>query len=115
MKSKDQLLLEEAYQSILEKKASDSSIEQEIQDCGDLIKKLSKGQFVNQSEEVMDRVKGCKKVFSVSKDSQGHYTVIIKDCALEKIEEIFPKLAGKFKSAKECKKDVEACRKEKMK
>ena len=115
MKSKDQLLLEEAYQSILEKKASDSSVEQEIQDCGDLIKKLSKGQFVNQSEEVMDKVKGCKKVFSVSKDSQGHYTVIIKDCALEKIEEIFPKLAGKFKSAKECKKDVESCRKEKIK
>ena len=115
MKSKDQTLLEEAYQSVLEKKASDSSIEQEIQDCGDLIKKLSKGQFVNQSEEVMDKVKGCKNVFSVSKDSKGHYTVIIKDCALEKIEEIFPKLAGKFKSAKECKKDVEACRKEKMK
>ena len=115
MKSKDQQLLEEAYQSILEKKASSSSLEQEIEDCGDLIKKLSKGQFVNQSEEVMDKVKGCKKVFSVSKDSQGHYTVIIKDCALEKIEEIFPKLAGKFKSAKECKKDVEACRKEKLK
>ena len=56
MKSKDQLLLEEAYQSILEKKASNSSIEQEIQDCGDLIKKLSKGQFVNQSEEVMDEL-----------------------------------------------------------
>lgn len=115
MKSKDQQLLEEAYQSILEKKASDGSIEQEVRDCGDLIKKLSKGQFVNQSEEVMDKVKGCKKVFSVSKDSEGHYTVIIKDGALEKIEEIFPKLAGKFKSAKECKKDVEACRKEKMK
>ena len=115
MKSKDQTLLEEAYQAILEKKSSDSSIEKEIEHCGDLIKKLSKGQFVNQSEEVMDRVKSCKKVFSVSKDSEGRYTVIIKDCALEKIEEIFPKLAGKFKSAKECKKDVEACRAEKMK
>ena len=115
MKSKDQTLLEEAYQSILEKKASNSSIEQEVQDCGDLIKKLAKGQFVNQSEEVMDKVKSCKNVFSVSQDSKGRYTVIIKDCALEKIEEIFPKLAGKFKSAKECKKDVEACRKEKLK
>ena len=115
MKSKDQTLLEEAYQSILEKKDNSSSIEQEVQDCGDLIKKLAKGQFVNQSEEVMDKVKHCKNVFSVSRDSEGRYTVIIKDSALEKIEEIFPKLAGKFKSAKECKKDVEACREEKMK
>jgi hypothetical protein len=114
MKSKDQVLLEEAYQSIIEKNSSNSSMEQEIEHCEDLIKLLSKGQFVNQSAEVMDKVKNCKKVFSVSQDSKGRYTVIIKDSALEKIEELFPKLAGKFKSASECKKDVEACREEKL-
>ena len=114
MKSKDQTLLEEAYQSVIEKKASNSSMEQEIEHCGDLIKMLAKGQFVNQSAEVMDKVKNCRNIFSVTKDSKGRYTVIIKDSALEKVVQHFPKLAGKFKSASECKKDVEACREDKL-
>ena len=113
MKSKDQTLLEEAYQSIFEKKAS-SSMDQEIVHCEDLIKMLAKGEFVNQSEEVMDKVKNCRNIFSVTKDSKGRYTVIIKDSALEKVVQHFPKLAGKFKSASECKKDVEACREDKL-
>lgn len=115
MINKDQELLQEAYESILNEKLSSKQMEKELSDCEQIIMKLSKGQFKNQSEETMEKVKNCKKLFTVTQDSKGHYTVIIKDSALTKIEALYPKLAGKFKSAADCKKDVEACRKDKLK
>jgi hypothetical protein len=111
MKSKDQILLEEAYTYILVESATDK----EVEDCKDIIKKLASGKFENESDEVIDRIKKCKHVFSISQDKDGQYTIIIKDSALRSVEKAYPKLAGKFKSASDCKKDVAKCRKDKLK
>ena len=113
MKFLDQYLLEQAYDKVLNK--DNSVIDKEIKECEDVIKKLAKGEFRNETEEVIDHVKGCESVFSVEKDSDDHYTVIIKDSALPHVEKMFPELTGKFKSAADCKKDVAKCREDKLK
>ena len=121
MKSKDQVLLEEAYIQILQNGSNQTEVlvesvtDKEVKDCEDIIKKLASGKFKNESDAVIEHIKKCKHVFSITKDKDDKYTVIIKDSALRNIEKNYPKLAGKFKSASDCKKDVAQCRKDKLK
>lgn len=133
MKSKDQTLLEEAYSQVLNnrngsqsdkqiareeanslKLVNESEMSNEITDCHDIIKKLARGKFGNESDEILNRIKKCKSIFSVTRSGAG-YDVIIKDSALPVIEDLYPSLIGKFKSAADCKKDIAKCRKDKLK
>jgi uncharacterized protein YlzI (FlbEa/FlbD family) len=93
---------------------TESAIDSEIKDCEDVIKKLASGKFKNESDEVIEHIKKCKHVFSITQDSNGQYTIIIKDSALRNVEKAYPELVGKFKSAADCKKDVAKCRKDKL-
>lgn len=104
-----------AFEDVYQRFITEGLSDEEVEDCKDVIMKLSKGKFHSESEEMMNKVKKCKKIFSVSQDATGRYTVIIKDSAVKKIEKMYPKMVGKFKSAADCKKDVKACRDEKLK
>lgn len=112
MKPIDQQLLEEAYESI--PNSAGSSIDNEVKDCHDVIKKLAAGEFKNEPDKIIEHIKKCSQVFSVTQDPRGQYTVIIKDSALPVIEKMYPELTGKFKSAEDCKKDVAKCREDKL-
>jgi hypothetical protein len=120
MINKDQTLLEEIYNQIHNKQRgssepiNESEASKEATDCHDIIKKLVQGKFRNETEEVIERIKKCKSIFSVTQDSAGNYDVIIKDSALSIIEDLYPNLIGKFKSAADCKKDIAKCRKDKL-
>lgn len=104
-----------AFEDVYQRFITEGLSDEEVEDCKDVVMKLSKGKFHSESEETMNKVKKCKKIFSVSQDAKGRYTVIIKDSAVKKIEKMYPKMVGKFKSAADCKKDVKACRDEKLK
>jgi hypothetical protein len=112
MKSQDQQLLEEAYQNIAN--GSVPAVNAEVKDCHDVIKKLAAGEFKNEPDEIIKRVKQCSNVFSVTQDDNGNYTVIIKDSALPVVQKMYPELTDTFKSAADCKKDVAKCRQDKL-